>query len=89
MLIRFCSTVSDSICEPNSLVFLVRWRASWGKQFQFRVSVSVGEAKAAALVYLDYFGGGRASVCAVGGMEMGMLFHAMMSVIREQCGAEK
>ena len=46
-----------------------------------------GAAEAAPLVCLDHFGGGRASVWALGGMEIGLLFHAMISVIRGQCGA--
>ena len=46
----------------------------------------MGVAKAAPLVFLDHFGGGRALVCALGGMEMGLLFHAMISVIRGEGG---
>jgi hypothetical protein len=42
----------------------------------------VGAARAAPLVFLDHFGGGRASVCALSGLEIGLLFHALISVIR-------
>ena len=40
--------------------------------------------KAAPLVCLDHCGGGWESACALGGLEMEMLFHAMISVIRSE-----
>jgi hypothetical protein len=53
-----------------------------GKQFQFRVSVSVGAAGAAPLVFMVHCGVKTVGIGAVAGLEIGMLFHAVISGIR-------